>query len=130
MMSFIEFIHAYNDGSIEDDLAWRGNDIPGSVRTYDCKKALKRLGYQYAGEHALSMVRADYDIDSIPLAKQMLEYWWSYRRASDRKVARVKPRSAKSEPTGTPWTASDDPPEGMILQPRETRPARGKGPLR
>lgn len=110
MMGLLEFIEAYQNGSINNNITWRGNDIPGSVRKRDFPDALKWLGFQYAREHALGIIRSYCGLESPELTKQLIEYWWCHRRASSDHCVRVKRRSAESGLQGSPLAASDDPP--------------------
>lgn len=96
MMDLREFIDAYKDGSIENDITWRGNDIPASVRKRDLRDALKWLGYQYAGELGISVINSGYQVGSMELTRQLIEYWWCHHRASSGACVRMKRRSQVS----------------------------------
>ena len=80
MLSFKEFVAAYNDGSIADDLTWRAYAIEDMVTETRYKKAMKVCGHMDTTPLGLAEFAAAYDLKSADRAKQLLGLWWTWAR--------------------------------------------------
>lgn len=78
-MFFRDFLDAYRANTLRQRTAWRAYDIPGASHPRYSKKALKLLGFNYAGELALSEFRARYAIGSDDEARAILAQWYVLR---------------------------------------------------
>lgn len=75
-MTFKEFLYKYREGTLDTDAAWRAYDIESSINAGHVGKALKALGFGYAGDLALSTFMAQYGIADRREAWRALAYWW------------------------------------------------------
>jgi hypothetical protein len=92
MISFKEFIDAYQDGSIENNITWRAYDIKNATMPIHTKQAIRNLCYKYAREHAIPKIQADYGLASATETAALLGYWWLLRRMTGYRAARIRVR--------------------------------------
>jgi hypothetical protein len=97
MISFKEFIDAYKDGSIEDNITWRAYDLKYAIMPTHTKKAIRALGYAYASEHAIPTIQAHYELASVNETEALLGYWWLLCHMSKGTAARIRVRRTISQ---------------------------------
>lgn len=72
------FLYMWREKTLEDDVTWRGYHIPNAAKTEYVSFALKALGLNYAGEHALRTFCALYEVAPEDAARVLAEWWvWS-----------------------------------------------------
>lgn len=112
MMTFNEFLSAWQAGTLEQDAAWRAYDIRGSYRSSHVASALKALNLKYAGELAMSEFCARYNVKPQD-ASAILGSWWLWHLLSrGRPVRRIPLRSSLSP--GPERASSTHPSPGAV----------------
>lgn len=88
-MNFKDFLAAWRAGTLSQDTAWRGYNVPGLVlavvpnrRVVYMRSALKMLKLTYAGELAIPEFMARYEIPDRAEAERFILSWWVWSRVS------------------------------------------------
>jgi hypothetical protein len=98
--SMNRFLHLMRTGEIDKDPTWRAYSFVPAIKDIHVKAALKALGLDYAGEHALSQFAVLYEVPQRN-ARETVGAWWLWSRlASGKRVRGPKPRSATTLPGG------------------------------
>lgn len=90
MISFSEFIDAYRNDTLQNDVSWRAYDIQSVVEKHKNKYALK--GKKLAGfaiYENFDAVASFYGLAHIEQAKQLLALWAVWRIVNSGKLSRI-----------------------------------------
>lgn len=82
ILPFPEFVRAYADGSIANDVSWRAYDFPASFDEGHAAAGAQALGYPTKGDVSIAygQVAADYGLAHATQAKYMLGLWYIWSR--------------------------------------------------
>lgn len=100
MQSFAEFLAAHQHDYLHRDVTWRAYAIEDHWRELHVRHALKHLGYNYAGEHALGELMAHFSLIDRPGAKALLGSWWLWSQLDKGRRMGVPKRVRMGRPTG------------------------------
>lgn len=82
MKPFKDFLHLWRTDTLESDATWRSYDIRSATAPAYAKKALKALGFGYAGELGMTEFMAKYGVTTRLEAEALLSCWWVWHRLS------------------------------------------------
>lgn len=83
MQHFKEFVDAYRDGSVNDEVSWRAYDIERMVSPKRIREGMRTLGYRYVDYISLSALAAAYGLGTPEHAKHLVGLWWTWRRIAN-----------------------------------------------